>query len=239
MKKPLGIIFDLGETVLEYQENNPEKATKKLLEISHNPNKVSVDTIQRFVKLLVSQTFSKRDSTELEINFQSFQRLLYETHKVSFEQDSDELEKIFIKNAYVSKPSNGIVDLFELLHSCDIKIGVLSNSSYAGSSLKYELDQHDLSRHLDFLISSTDYCLRKPNILLFNLAITKMDLNPEDIWFVGDTYEFDIKGASNAGLFPVWYNKKNKTANDEVKCLEIKDMNELIDIIKQLNEKSA
>ncbi|MBZ9687438.1 hypothetical protein G9F72_013995 [Clostridium estertheticum] len=42
MNKPLGIIFDLGDTVLEYEENNPKKWTRKLLEISNYPNNASI-----------------------------------------------------------------------------------------------------------------------------------------------------------------------------------------------------
>ncbi len=37
MKKPLGILFDLGDTVLEYYYNNPIEGTKKILENSINP----------------------------------------------------------------------------------------------------------------------------------------------------------------------------------------------------------
>ena len=33
----------------------------------------------------------------------------------------------------------------------------------------------------------------------------KADLAPEDVWYIGDQYECDVKGALSAGLFPVWY----------------------------------
>lgn len=37
------------------------------------------------------------------------------------------------------------------------------------------------------------------------MALEKAELAPEDVWYIGDQYECDIKGASGAGLFPVWY----------------------------------
>ena len=35
--------------------------------------------------------------------------------------------------------------------------------------------------------------------------IVKADLKPEEIWFCGDTYDMDIKGARAAGITPVFY----------------------------------
>lgn len=37
------------------------------------------------------------------------------------------------------------------------------------------------------------------------LALEKSELSPEDVWYIGDQYECDVKGAIGAGLFPVWY----------------------------------
>lgn len=30
-------------------------------------------------------------------------------------------------------------------------------------------------------------------------------MRPEEVWYIGDQYECDVKGSLNAGLFPVWY----------------------------------
>ena len=35
--------------------------------------------------------------------------------------------------------------------------------------------------------------------------LQKGERMPEDVWYVGDQYQCDIVGATNAGLFPVWY----------------------------------
>ena len=46
---------------------------------------------------------------------------------------------------------------------------------------------------------------RKPNRHIFELALEKADLKPEEVWYIGDNYTCDVKGARNAGIFPVWY----------------------------------
>lgn len=37
------------------------------------------------------------------------------------------------------------------------------------------------------------------------MALEKAGLQPDEVWYIGDHYECDVKGALNAGLQPVWY----------------------------------
>ena len=31
------------------------------------------------------------------------------------------------------------------------------------------------------------------------------ELQPDEVWYIGDQYECDVKGSLNAGMQPVWY----------------------------------
>jgi FMN phosphatase YigB (HAD superfamily) len=66
------------------------------------------------------------------------------------------------------------------------------------------------------------------------VATKKMNLEPSDIWFAGDTLEKDVKGAIDSGLYPVWYNPKGQPNNLNYDCLEIKSWIEFIDKLKAL-----
>lgn len=231
MNKPLGILFDLGDTVLEYYHNNPIEGIKRILEVSDNPHKITAEQIQELAKELTKETFDKRDKTNLEISFMSFEKLLFEYFNIKFKKDINEIEKIFVKYSYKSSPSEGIQDLFHKLDRLKIKYGVLSNSSFTADNLKFELEQHGLHPNFEFIISSCDYCLRKPNKIIFDLARRKLGFKPGDIWFIGDSYKHDVEGAKNAGMFPIWYNRKNKSVNSNIDCIEIKSMREITDMI--------
>ncbi|MGL4337583.1 MAG: HAD family hydrolase [Turicibacter sp.] len=234
MKRPLGILFDLGDTVLEYEKNNPIEANKKILEISENPHGITADQIQELAMQLTTETFDKRDETNIEISFKSFQKLIYESYDIEFKVDLAEIERIFCKYAYEGKPSEGIQDLFKTLDKLGIKYGAVSNSSFTEETLKDELEHYNLSPNFEFIISSAEYCLRKPHQTIFNLAQRKLGLKHEDIWFIGDSYKYDIEGSKNAGLFPIWYNKKNKCAYQKVDCLEVKSISEITKMITDL-----
>ena len=40
---------------------------------------------------------------------------------------------------------------------------------------------------------------------IFELALEKAELRPEEVWYVGDQYRCDVVGAQGIGMFPVWY----------------------------------
>ena len=47
--------------------------------------------------------------------------------------------------------------------------------------------------------------LRKPQPMLFELALRKAGLTASEVWFCGDNPQADIEGAAAAGMFPVWF----------------------------------
>jgi len=142
------------------------------------------------------------------------------------------MEREFWLAAANYHPIDGIAEVLSFLQEHQIKTGVLSNSSFHGQILQQELAKYDLYRYFSFVISSADYGFRKPHPRIFQTALQKMGLPAQDIWFVGDKLDFDIVGAINSGLFPVWYNCRDEINDNNYVCLEIKDWQKLLDILK-------
>lgn len=232
MNKPKAVLFDLGDTVLEYNYNNPEDAVKKILEVCENPYDIKSDKIQSFIEKISKEIFFRRDETCMELNFASLQRIGYEYFNISFKRDMHEIEKIFLKYAYKAAPSRNIVKLFNKLHENNIKYAALSNFVFSKEALKYELELYGLKPDFDFIISSADYGIRKPNRVIFELAQRKLGVDSGDIWFIGDSIKYDIIGARNAEMVPIWYNRKNAACVIKKDFIEIKDMQEIIDMIE-------
>lgn len=72
---------------------------------------------------------------------------------------------------------------------------------------------------------------RKPNKRIFKLALKKADLQPEDVWYIGDNYQCDVVGARSAGIFPVWYIGATSNPQGEDDVLTISHWDELIEQI--------
>ena len=73
----------------------------------------------------------------------------------------------------------------------------------------------------------------KPNIKAFQIVQDKMNLNPEETWFVGDTFEVDVVGAKKAGWHVIWFNhrKRPMPEGDIRPDLEVRTVEELMDVI--------
>ena len=84
----------------------------------------------------------------------------------------------------------------------------------------------------EFIITSSNYIFRKPSKRIFDLALEKSGLNPDETWYIGDQYECDIKGALNAGIFPVWYiGAIDLPYKDDKNILTVKTWDKLMEIM--------
>ena len=60
---------------------------------------------------------------------------------------------------------------------------------------------------------------------IFDMVLGKLAVAPDEALYVGDSFEKDVIGAGNAGLRPVWFNPRKKTAEGvENKDIENKDI---------------
>jgi putative hydrolase of the HAD superfamily len=233
MRRPLGVLFDFGDTVLR-GESNLVAGNRRLLELSENALNLTGEDIQLVADKINKELQGFRDESMIEIGLQSFQRLLFETLGISFNISYSELEREFWQAAVKYTPTDGIFDVLDKLEDYRIKTGILSNSAWTGAVMEGELARHNLAHRFSFLISSADYVFRKPHRRIFEVAVRKMNLKPEDIWFVGDQLEYDVKGAIDYGLYPVWYNPRNEPGRMDYEYLEVRDWYEFRDKLESL-----
>lgn len=50
----------------------------------------------------------------------------------------------------------------------------------------------------------------KPDVKAFHTVQKEMKLDPEETWFIGDTFEIDVVGAKNSGWHVIWFNHRNR-----------------------------
>lgn len=58
----------------------------------------------------------------------------------------------------------------------------------------------DLGRYIDFLVSSEEAGIEKPGKYIFELAMEKLGVKPEECIMIGDSEEKDIKGSESVGI---------------------------------------
>jgi len=130
--------------------------------------------------------------------------------------------------------------LVAYLYENGIRTGVISNIGFSGQALKSRIDHYIPENHFEFIIASSEYMIRKPHPMIFELALRKADLPANDAWHCGDSVFADIEGAAGVGIFPVWYENttiENPFPSDkkpDCAHLHIQDWSDLIAMLGRI-----
>lgn len=240
MKKPAVLLFDYGQTLIDEPHFDGEKGTAAVMryavknkygktpkEIQAEADKINAE-LGRFDP-------ARRHLFQIEVPSRSFNAFLYEINGIELSVSYEEAERIFWDMAAPGIATPGIGDFLKFLKEQGIRSGVISNMSNSGKTLEERINRLIPNNAFEFILSSSDYVFRKPNRRIFDLALEKADLKPEEVWYIGDQFECDIVGAKNAGLFPVWYQGAVAAATDrESGVLCVKKWDELKEYLSAL-----
>lgn len=120
-----------------------------------------------------------------------------------------------------------------------IFLGIITNglSDYQ----REKIDILKLERWIkkEHMLVSSDIGIDKPDRRIFDWAKEHMglgELEPEDILYIGDSFEKDVVGAKGAGWKAVWYNRRNMmpTCEDVIPDYIVKTDEELFESIKEM-----
>ena len=70
-----------------------------------------------------------------------------------------------------------------------------------------ELRQTGLNTYFEFAIFSSGTPYRKPHSSIFHAAISRLNMEAENILFVGDDLKMDVMGAQSVGMSTAWLNR--------------------------------
>ena len=234
-RKPSMILFDYGLTLIQEPDFDPLRGDRALLPyITKNKNGISVEEISAFARRAFLEAEPAR-AAGFEVHEHMLLRLLNDSLGLEYSITIEEQERIFWENASTFVPMPNIEQLLDYLNIVGIRTAVVSNISFSGKALKRRIDAALPRNRFEFVIASSDYGVRKPSPRIFQVALQKAGVLPEDAWFCGDNFDADITGAAKAGIFPVWYRggSESKSVDDEkngvTDLLMIHDWQELIE----------
>ena len=117
-------------------------------------------------------------------------------------------------------------DGVEILQYCkehNLGTGVISNIDKDMSDLFLKLG---IKPFIDFYVTSQEAGVDKPAPGIFNLALQKAKLRPDEVIYAGDQYESDIVGARGVGIQGILIDRNN-WFTEITDCPRIQDLNEL------------
>lgn len=210
MKIPKMILFDYGQTLVAEEKFDGVKGTRAVLQYAiKNKHNLSAEQVQEHANKINRELGRlnpvERHSMQIEIPNSTFTPYLYESVGIELSIKNGEVDRVFWDAASPGRPTEGIEDFLEFLKRKGIRTGVISNITYDSEVVKERINRLIPSNEFEFIIATSNYLFRKPNSHIFELALEKADLNPEDVWYIGDNYICDVQGSIGVGIFPVWY----------------------------------
>jgi putative hydrolase of the HAD superfamily len=95
----------------------------------------------------------------------------------------------------------------EALSESGVRMAIISNTTNPEFIKEKELRQTGLRKFFEFTIFSSGTPYRKPHPSIFNAAISRMNVEPKNILFVGDDLKMDVIGAQSVGMPTAWLNR--------------------------------
>jgi FMN phosphatase YigB (HAD superfamily) len=109
-----------------------------------------------------------------------------------------------------------------------VPVGAVSNAAFSARAIGAELARHGLATRLQFVLSSADLRVRKPAPGIYSAALDKLRARASETWFVGDTFDEDIVGATAVGLQPVWFTSGRPADRSNVDVPVVRDWSEFL-----------
>ena len=225
------VIFDIGETLVRYNKPlNWSKLYRPALEkIANDCNlNFSENDYKNAIQVLTKYN-TRINPREREVSSDTIFGEMIEITNL----DKSEIEEFkgsfysFFRNDAVIFPE--VENTLKELNKKRIIVGTLTDVAY-GMDNKYALeDIAPIMKYIQYPYTSNDIGYRKPNAKGLQLIANKLEVDTNQIIFVGDEMK-DILCAMNAGAISVLINRSNEKKNFG-QDYEITTLKELLDII--------
>jgi HAD superfamily hydrolase (TIGR01549 family) len=111
-------------------------------------------------------------------------------------------------------------------------LGVVTNGLKAVQQEK--LVECQLAGFVDFLLTSEEAGVKKPNPCLFHLALERGNACAETAIMIGDSWGLDVLGAHQAGIGSIWLNRGQEACPDARLTTELSAFEPLENVLNAL-----
>lgn len=241
MRKPKMILFDYGQTLANQKQFDGIAGTKAVMKYAtkNKYNHTAEDVMAAVDAINMEIADAKQHLVQIEVPNHMFTAYLYQSLGIEISLTAQDIDRVFWNAASPGVPSDGIEDFLVFLKEQGIRTGVITNITFCGDAVIDRINNLLPKHNFEFIIATSEYMFRKPNKRIFELALEKADLQPEDVWYIGDNYLCDVVGARSAGIFPVWYIGATADPKGEDDVLTISHWDELQRQIEELTNKEV
>ena len=232
--RPKAILFDMGDTLIKYNSFDVDRGNEALMDHCLNYDLNTLESVNEAARILSDELNKVRDLNHIEYASMNFQRQLYNTLGLEFDIDWQEMEELFNEVSFDREAMGDVHKILAFLELKGIRTAVLSNTSFNEATISKEMQELGILDFMEFVVATADYIYRKPSAKIFEVCLKKLGLQAEDVWYVGNSYEYDVIGANNASMQAIWFNWQDNEPQGNHDYKEIRSLNEIIELVEAI-----
>ncbi len=193
------VLMDLDDTIYQYEPVH-QKSYEACVNLASTKYQIPAEEFKRLWKL-------SRDRVHHDLHNQgaSHSRLLYlqKIYESYFgctnAEFALELEACYWNTFLASMQfRNGVIEFVSQFKSLGLKAAIVTDLTAQIQLQKWQT--LNLSKYFDFLVSSEEAGVEKPNPTIFKLALEKLKVEADDVIMIGDSKSKDYQGALDMGI---------------------------------------
>lgn len=223
MKKPKAILFDLDDTISSY-DSVCAPAWEKSCEAFVRKYNTAFTREELINSINHTRSWYWSDPIRHKKGRENLKEARREVVRYSLEalEVTNENLAMDLADNYTELHNSGIAllpgskEALEMVKNMGIRMAVITNG---GSEVQREkLERFGITHYFDKIIIDAEVGFSKPDKEIFLYTLKQLELNPEDVWMVGDNLVWDIYGAKQLGIYTVWndYSKSGLPENPKV-----------------------
>jgi putative hydrolase of the HAD superfamily len=115
------------------------------------------------------------------------------------------------------------------------RMGLITNG--APDLQRRKIKEAGLGKYFDAIVISGDVGIGKPDALIFEKALTLLDVYPDSALVIGDSLKSDIQGAHNCGMKAAWVNRSENAADYPIiPDFTVRGLDELGEVLRQVEK---
>jgi putative hydrolase of the HAD superfamily len=217
-----GIVFDLDETLIDRHQAVNSFAHELWLAYFQNGS----TTKKSFSEQVISM-----DQHGYNPRPQFFQSMLTTFPEIP---SRETLESAFYGQVWETPIlASGVLASLQRLREQGESIGVVTNGSMKAQLTK--IRNSGLTELIDVIVVSEEFGVKKPNTSIYLEAAKKLDIEPEESWFVGDHPVNDIWGSKQVGFNTAWVHLERPWPDDLEECYDVSgiDFSDVMNKVRQ------
>ena len=228
------VFFDLYQTLVHYQPSQEELEADALKNLGikviaaalRHPILVANEFIYQQI---AKKPLSQRSREETMALYAEYQRVVLKAAGIAAD------EKIVLRLLGMMQQAKMDLVLFDdvmpaldALKKRGLQLGLISNIE---QNMTATLDKLGLAAKLDIIVTSQDAGFTKPNPGIFQYALKKSGVKPDESVYVGDQYQVDMVGAKGAGMKGILLDRDDYY-QEKIECPRLKTLGDIVEFLR-------